>query len=203
MNNLVNVLNTKESTDINIISKAFVELKNLEKKFLDKNDYVNIKWKVYIKKSWFRKLGLILWISTEIVKHERIDKDKYFIHEFIIRATASNGRFTECSWACASNERTYNHIENDTITTAQTRASSRAISDLLGIWEIFYEETNTNNNISSNDITNKQKNLLIKLVESKYQDEQTRNNLYKKIDTLNKQEATTTIKQLIEEWVEI
>jgi hypothetical protein len=43
MNNLVNVLNTKESTDINIISKAFVELKNLEKKFLDKNDYVNIK----------------------------------------------------------------------------------------------------------------------------------------------------------------
>ena len=203
MNNLVNVLNTKESTDINIISKAFVELKNLEKKFLDKNDYVNIKWKVYIKKSWFRKLGLILWISTEIVKHERIDKDKYFIHEFIIRATASNGRFTECSWACASNERTYNHIENDTITTAQTRASSRAISDLLGIWEIFYEETNTNNNISSNDITNKQKNLLIKLVESKYQDEQTRNNLYKKIDTLNKQEAITTIKQLIEEWVEI
>ena len=203
MNNLVNVLNTKESTDINIISKAFVELKNLEKKFLDKNDYVNIKWKVYIKKSWFRKLGLILWISTEIVKHERIDKDKYFIHEFIIRATASNGRFTECSWACASNERTYNHIENDTITTAQTRASSRAISDLLGIWEIFYEETNTNNNISSNDITNKQKNLLIKLVESKYKDEQTRNNLYKKIDTLNKQEATTTIKQLIEEWVEI
>jgi len=203
MNNLVNVLNTKESTDINIISKAFVELKNLEKKFLDKNDYVNIKWKVYIKKSWFRKLGLILWISTEIVKHERIDKDKYFIHEFIIRATASNGRFTECSWACASNERTYNHIENDTITTAQTRASSRAISDLLGIWEIFYEETNTNNNISSNDITNKQKNLLIKLVESKYKDEQTRNNLYKKIDTLNKQEAITTIKQLIEEWVEI
>jgi hypothetical protein len=164
---------------------------------------VNIKWKVYIKKSWFRKLGLILWISTEIVKHERIDKDKYFIHEFIIRATASNGRFTECSWACASNERTYNHIENDTITTAQTRASSRAISDLLGIWEIFYEETNTNNNISSNDITNKQKNLLIKLVESKYKDEQTRNNLYKKIDTLNKQEAITTIKQLIEEWVEI
>ena len=203
MNNIVNVLNTKESTDINIISKAFVELKNLEKKFLDKNDYVNIKWKVYIKKSWFRKLGLILWISTEIVKHERIDKDKYFIHEFIIRATASNGRFTECSWACASNERTYNHIENDTITTAQTRASSRAISDLLGIWEIFYEETNTNNNISSNDITNKQKNLLIKLVESKYKDEQTRNNLYKKIDTLNKQEAITTIKQLIEEWVEI
>jgi uncharacterized protein YejL (UPF0352 family) len=40
---------------------------------------------------------------------------------------------------------------------------------------------------------------LIKLVESKYQDEQTRNSLYKKIDILNKQEATNTIKQLIEE----
>ena len=203
MNNIVKILNTKDSTDINIISKAFVELKNLEQKFLDRNDYVNIKWKVYIKKSWFRKLGLILWISTEIVKHDRIEKDKYFIHEYTIRATASNGRYTECSWACASNERTYNHIENDVIATAQTRASSRAISDLLGIWEIFYEETNTNNNTSNNNITNKQKVLLIKLVESKYQDEQTRNNLYKKIDTLNKHEATVTIKQLIEEWVEI
>jgi len=202
MNNLVNVLNSKDSTDINIISKAFVELKNLEQKFLDKNDYINIKWKVYIKKSWFRKLGLILWISTEIAKHDRIDKDKYFIHEFTIRATASNGRFTECSWACASNERSYNHIENDVIATAQTRASSRAISDLLGIWEIFYEDTNNANSNTSN-ITNKQKNLLIKLVEAKYQDEQTRNSLYKKIDTLNKQEATNTIKQLIEEWVEI
>gem|GEM_PF-2721313 len=43
MNNIVKVLNTKDSTDINIISKAFIELKNLEQKFLDKNDYVNIK----------------------------------------------------------------------------------------------------------------------------------------------------------------
>ena len=203
MNNIVKILNTKDSTDINIISKAFVELKNLEQKFLDRNDYVNIKWKVYIKKSWFRKLGLILWISTEIVKHERIEKDKCFIHEYTIRATASNGRYTECSWACASNERTYNHIENDVIATAQTRASSRAISDLLGIWEIFYEDTNNANSNTSNNITNKQKNLLIKLVEAKYQDEQTRNSLYKKIDILNKQEATNTIKQLIEEWVEI
>ena len=203
MNNIVKILNTKDSTDINIISKAFVELKNLEQKFLDRNDYVNIKWKVYIKKSWFRKLGLILWISTEIVKHDRIEKDKYFIHEYTIRATASNGRYTECSWACASNERTYNHIENDVIATAQTRASSRAISDLLGIWEIFYEDTNNANSNTSNNINNKQKHLLIKLVESKYQDEQTRNSLYKKIDILNKQEATNTIKQLIEEWVEI
>jgi len=205
MNNLVNVLNTKDSADIDIISKAFLELKNLEQKFLDKNDYINIKWKVYIKKSWFRKLSLILWISTEIVKHDRIEKEKYFIHEFTIRATASNGRYTECSWACASNERSYNHIENDTITTAQTRASSRAISDLLGIWEIFYDDTNYNNIDTKidNNISIKQKNLLIKLVESKYQDEHIRNNLYKKIDTLNKQEATNIIKQLIEEWVEI
>ena len=206
MNNIVNVLNTKDRTDINIISKAFSELKNLEQKFLDKNDYINIKWKVYIKKSWFRKLSLILWISTEIVKHDRIEKEKYFIHEYTIRATASNGRYVECSWACASNERTYNHIENDTITTAQTRASSRAISDLLGIWEIFCEDTNynkTDNTTLNNSITNKQKNLLIKLVESKYQNEQIRNNLYKKIESLNKQEATNTITQLIEEGVGI
>lgn len=222
MNNIIKVLNSKDSTDINIISEAFVELKNLEQKFLDKNDYVNIKWKVYIKKSGFRKLSLILWISTEVINHNRIEKKEYFIHEFTIRATARNGRYTECSWACASNEREFNHLENDTIATAQTRASSRAISDLLGIWEVLYEHNinntvsknassnttnlntyNSSNTYSNNNITNKQKMLLIKLVDSKYQDEQTRNSLYKKIDTLNKQEATNTIKQLIEEWIEI
>ncbi len=212
MNNIVKVLNTKDSTDIDMISKAFLELKNLEKKFLDKNDYVRIKWKTYIKKSWFRKLGLILNISTEVITHNRIDNEKYFIHEYTIRATATNGRYTECSWACSSNERDFNHLENDVIATAQTRASSRAIADLLWLWEIIYHETYTskNNNTNLNQynnsdtlITNKQKTLLIKLVESKYQNEHTRNTLYKKINTLNKQEAINTIKQLLEEWVEI
>ena len=218
MNEVIKVLSARDNINIDTISKAFIELKNLEKKFLNSNDYVNIKWKTYIKKSWFRKLSLILWISTEVVKHNRIDKDKYFIHEFTVRATATNGRFIECSWACSSNERDFNHIENDTITTAQTRASSRAISDLLGIWEIFHEDTKTiskntssnattnlnnynNSNTSNDHITNKQKTYLIKLVESKYQDEHTRNSLYKRIDTLNKVQAGDTIKQLLEEWV--
>ncbi len=48
-------------------------------------------------------------------------------------------------------------------------------------------------------ITQKQRHLLIKLVESKYQDEQTRSDMYKWIDTLSKQEARFSIRDLIEE----
>jgi len=213
MNNLSKVLNVKNEFNIDTIWKAIWELKNLEKEFLNPADYVKIKNRIYIKKSWYRKLALILGISVEVIKHERVNFKDYFVHSFITRATARNWRYSECSWACASNEKIkFNHLENDVLNIWNTRSISRSISDLLWLWEIFNEEinytninTNLNNynNTSNTDITNKQKNLLIKLVESKYQDEHTRNNLYKKIDTLNKQEATTTIKQLIGEWVEI
>ena len=51
MNNIVKVLNTNDNTDIELLSKAMLELRTLEQKFLDKNDYVSIKSKTYIKKS--------------------------------------------------------------------------------------------------------------------------------------------------------
>jgi hypothetical protein len=104
-------------------------------------------------------------------------------------------------------------LNHDVRATAQTRATNRSISDLIWLWEISFEEISNIWNIDSSNkvletanddtITWKQKHLLIKLVESKYQDEQTRNALYKKIDSLSKAEARETIRLLIEEGVEI
>jgi hypothetical protein len=48
-------------------------------------------------------------------------------------------------------------------------------------------------------ITDKQKELLIKLVDSKYKDDSKRKVLYKKINELSKQDARYKIKSLLDE----
>jgi len=219
--NDIQVLN---NADTNISIKAFTEIDKLKNSILDTRDLVTIKWKRYINKRWYRKLAIAFNISTEIVKEERIEKDNLVIYDFSIRATSPVGRYMESSASCASNERDFNHIENDVRAIAQTRATNRCISDLIGLWEVSYEEMKyESSNIKWNlweaknntrmqsystgsdwdRITQKQRNLLIRLVESKYQDDSTRNILYKKIYSLSKSEARDTIKWLIEEWVEI
>ncbi len=97
---------------------------------------VNIKWKVYPNRTWFRQLAMYLWISFEIIKETRIDKDKYFIYEYSVKAIWKDWRYTECSASCSSNEREFNNLENDVRAIAQTRATNRAIADLLWITDI-------------------------------------------------------------------
>lgn len=97
---------------------------------------VNIKWKLYPNREWFRKIALYLWISLEITKEARVQTDKYFLYEYSVKAISKDWRYTECSASCSSNERTFNNQENDVRTTAQTRATNRAIADLLWITDI-------------------------------------------------------------------
>ena len=217
MNNMQVLNNTEVNTNklevlkpvenITAIKLAFVEIEQIKKTLLDSNDIVRIKWKNYINKRGYRKLAIAFSISTEIIKETRIERDNIVIYDFSVRATSPMWRYMEASASCASNERDFNNLENDVRATGQTRATNRAISDLIWLWEVSFEEVNTSNTYNTKtDITvisSKQRNLLIKLVESKYQDEHIRNWLYKKINTLSKQQARNTIKQLIEEWVEI
>ena len=179
----------------------YISIDDLKNNLLNKDDLVNIKWKTYINKSWYRKIALALNISVEIVTENRIEWEDNFIYDFTVRATNSMWRYIEASGSCCSNEREFNNINHDVRATAQTRATNRAIADLIGLTNI---NTWTTNTTSKNEkLTPKQRLLLVKLVESKYPDEHTRNILYKKIDWLNKEEANNKIKQLKEEWVEI
>ena len=57
--------------------------------------------------------------------------DDYFIYEITVRATSPSGRYSEACASCASNERDFTHLENDVRATSQTRATNRAISDLI------------------------------------------------------------------------
>jgi hypothetical protein len=71
-------------------------------------------------------------ISTEIVHENRVNLDGYFVYEITVRATSPSGRYSEACASCASNEKDFTHVEHDVRATAQTRATNRAISDLIG-----------------------------------------------------------------------
>lgn len=196
-----------KETNINII-----DIEKIKNTLLDSKDIVKIKWKNYINKRWYRKLAIAFNISTKIISENRIIEDDIIIYDFTVRATSQMWRYFESSASCSSNERDFTHLNHDVRATAQTRATNRSISDLIWLWEVSYEEvvstheTNIEYIKESNineKITQKQRHLLIRLVEAKYQDEWTRNILYKKIDSLSKDEARNTIRWLIEEWVEI
>lgn len=124
---------------------AFVKkFEELKMQLLSAKDYQEIGGKKYIKKSGWRMFALAFNLSDEITKEERKQygegKDAYFVWEVTARATAPNGRYSEATASCASNEKRFAHQEHDVRATAHTRAKNRAIADLIGGGEVSAEE---------------------------------------------------------------
>lgn len=250
----------KPITSVDNIVDTYREYNKLKDRLLVDADYQLIRWKKCIKKSGFRKLATAFWISTEITRENRVNLDGYFIYEITCRATSPGGRYSEACASCASNERDFTHLENDVRATAQTRATSRSISDLIGTGEVSAEEiddwlkeknlsdntrwkdnafipyhetdsgkqhyaTMKNNNQLKDDyqiwdvpfnqdeaikvksnpesdtseepITTKQRHLLIRLIETRYQNEQERSSLFKRMNILTKTEARFAIQKML------
>jgi hypothetical protein len=126
------------------IKDAVDELHSFEEmkaKLLARSDYQMIRDKAFIKKSGWRKLALVFNISDEIIESSKSTRnDGSFVWTFKIRAKAPNGRYTEAIASCDSKERSFTHLEHDVQATAQTRAKSRAISDLIGAGDVSAEE---------------------------------------------------------------
>lgn len=124
----------------------------LVKKLLASSDYQAItlrenrggQWivnkKSFKKKSAWRKLATVFNLSVEVIKEERKQYQGYFVHEVTTRAKAMNGRSMDGVGSCASNERGFAHLEHDVRSTAATRATNRAIADLIGAGEVSAEE---------------------------------------------------------------
>ena len=113
----------------------------LKAKLLNEEDYQAIAGKRYIKRSGFRKIAVYFGISDHIIKEERTDRDDgSFCWHIEVEATAPNGRSCVGVGACDSRERSFAHLEHDVYATAQTRAKSRAISDLVAGGAVSAEE---------------------------------------------------------------
>lgn len=105
--------------------------KHIMESLLDESDTIVIHRKRYINKKGYRKIALSLGINTEVIREERIKEDDTLIYDFTVRASTNLGRYVEASASCSSQERDFNHLQNDVRTTSQTRATNRAISDLI------------------------------------------------------------------------
>lgn len=149
------------------IEVAFKEHQELVKRLLDDSDYQEIQGKKFPKKSAWRKLAVAYGVSFEIVDRGTVldDDSQVTRADFVVRATAPNGRFADGWGACSAYERCcakecrrnhkhckaaegdlcegrihFSHAEHDIPATAETRAKNRAASDLFGMGEVSAEE---------------------------------------------------------------
>lgn len=118
--------------------------------------------RAYIVKSGWRKIQVAYGIRTEVLKQVREVHDKTVMWNITVRASTRNGYFAEAVGSCVNNERCserqplkgcdrtggdcnnglrhFAHGEADMLMTAQTRATNRAISDLVGGGDVSAEE---------------------------------------------------------------
>ena len=111
-------------------------------KLLDKSDYIDIKGKAFKKKSAWRKYARAFNINTEIISKDITHNDKGIVTEaeFIVRATLPDGRHCDGWGNCSRREGNKNKPNHDIPATAMTRATNRAIADLIGAGEVTAEE---------------------------------------------------------------
>ena len=155
-------INSFDLADVEGAKDYMENYQELCKAILNPSDYQKIKVqgavRAFKKKSAWRKIALAFNISDEVIEKEIIRDENHQIISatFYVRATAPNGRTGEASASCSifdkinnkgleqpSNfelRKRFSNAENDVITTAHTRAKSRAISDLVGMGEVSAEE---------------------------------------------------------------
>jgi hypothetical protein len=136
------------------IVQSMSEYQELCVKLLDDNDWQTIQGKRFPKRSAWRKLAVAYGVSFEIKDRTLFWEDDGNLKsaEFIVRATAPNGRFADGWGACAVSERNAGRKANHDIpATAETRAKNRAAADLFGMGEVSAEEVDRNSMYISAD----------------------------------------------------
>ena len=122
---------------------AMTAYQTLCRQLLDESDYQTISGKSFVTRSGWRKLAVNYGISFKIMDRTflRDDNGRLISAEFIVRATAPNGRYAEGWGACSSEERRHgNKVGHDVPATAETRAKNRACADLFGMGDVTAEE---------------------------------------------------------------
>lgn len=106
------------------------------------NDVQEERGRTFKKKSAWRKLARHFGISTQIVGVERDFVGENFIATVTVKALGPWGQSAEAVGACATDEATGRRTITiaDAVATAETRATNRAISNLIAMGEVSAEE---------------------------------------------------------------
>ena len=146
----------RASGSTNDLIEAMAEYQELCVKLLDDNDWQTIQNKRFPKRSAWRKLAVAYGVSFEIMDRTLFWDDEGALKaaEFIVRATAPNGRYADGWGACDVSERNAGRkATHDIPATAATRAKNRAAADLFGMGEVSAEEVDRNAMYASKDTT--------------------------------------------------
>ena len=108
----------------------------------ENGNYVKVK-RHFKKKSAWQKLSRAFNVDTKIVDRE-IERTKMGrVREayYCVRASLPNGRSVESDALCSRSEKGKDKVSDHTImSTAKTRATNRAIAELIGAGEVSAEE---------------------------------------------------------------
>lgn len=105
-------------------------------------NYVRVK-RHFKKKSAWQKLSRAFNVDTHIVDRDLVRTKTGRVKEayYCVRATLPNGRSVESDALCSRSERGKDKVSDHTVmSTAKTRATNRAIAELIGAGEVSAEE---------------------------------------------------------------
>ncbi len=123
----------------------------VKEKDVDGN-YVKVK-RHFKKKSAWQKLSRAFNVDTEIVDRdlERTKMGRVREAYYCVRATLPNGRSVESDALCSRSEKGKDKVSDHTImSTAKTRATNRAIAELIGAGEVSAEEMTAERTVVEN-----------------------------------------------------
>lgn len=120
--------------------KVWADYQALKQAIVTPDDIQVIQGREFFKKSYWRKLATFFNISIDFVEESREDLGENRIYNFICKATAPNGRSAIGTGTCDTMEKGRMNSFHNTRTTAETRATNRAISNLVGGGEVSAEE---------------------------------------------------------------
>jgi hypothetical protein len=134
--------------DPEVARTAMAKYQELTAAMLKPDDWQVIPSGRFVKRSGFQKIASGYGVSTEIVTEQldRDDKGQPIRAHAVVRATHPNGRFADGSGRCSIDESRFKtpggraKAENDISGTAATRATNRAISNLVGFGQVSAEE---------------------------------------------------------------
>ena len=99
--------------------------------------------KPFRKKTFWRAIGNCFKLSYEIKQDKRVELDDDWGYEVTVRATTVDGRFSDGDGSCFASEKSAFDSKvkvHDVRAHAKTRATNRAIADLVAFGEVSFEE---------------------------------------------------------------
>lgn len=144
MNEIVTTTNRNNvPVDVDNAIEEWRAYQRLTRELLDETDYQTHRGRKYKTKSAWQKYARAFNINTQIIDKDIVknDKGRVIEAEYTVRATLPNGRFVESDGSCDRRESGKGDMSNHSIkATAKTRATNRAISELIGAGDVSADE---------------------------------------------------------------